>query len=62
MYHRFDNAKRTFSYVDNRIWQMIWKWALRRHRNKGKRWIKQRYFRTYKEAIGCYLIMTRMAT
>ena len=47
MYHRMDNAKQAFSYVDNRIWQMAWKWALRRHGKKGIGWIKQRYFKEH---------------
>ena len=47
MYHRMDNAKSTFYYVDHRIWCMIWKWALRRHRNKNKRWIKNKYFKRH---------------
>lgn len=48
MYHRMDSAKTTFSYVDHRIWQMTWQWALHRHPNKGKRWIKSKYFRNHK--------------
>lgn len=48
MYHRHIVAKAAFSYVDNQIWCMLWKWALRRHRNKGKRWVKNKYFKTYK--------------
>lgn len=45
MYHRMDIAADTFRYVDHRIWQMIWRWAIRRHRNKNKQWIKERYFK-----------------
>lgn len=48
MYHRMDNAADTFSYVDHRIWQMIWRWAIRRHRNKNKQWIKDRYFKRHR--------------
>lgn len=47
MYHRMDCAKAAFSYVDHRIWQMLWRWSLRRHRNKGKSWVKQKYFRRH---------------
>jgi RNA-directed DNA polymerase len=28
------------------VYKMLWKWALRRHPNKGKDWIKGKYFRT----------------
>lgn len=43
-YHRSQMATRTFSKCDHLIWSMLWRWAVRRHPNKGKRWIKQRYF------------------
>jgi RNA-directed DNA polymerase len=29
------------------VWKLI-KWGIKRHRNKGKKWVKERYFRTYK--------------
>lgn len=48
MYHRHIVARRTFTYVDSRIWNMLWKWALNRHYNKSKNWVKQRYFQVYK--------------
>jgi len=43
-YHRHVAAKKTFSWVDNQIWQKLWQWCKRRHPNKGRRWIKNRYF------------------
>lgn len=43
-YHRSQMASRTFAKCDHLIWQMLWRWAVRRHPNKGKRWVKQRYF------------------
>jgi RNA-directed DNA polymerase len=45
MYHRYAASKRTFAYVDYRIFQMVWRWCRRRHRNKGRKWIRQKYFR-----------------
>ena len=49
MYHRHVVAKYTFNYVDHRIWQMLWKWAYRRHAHqKGRGWIKRRYFMRYR--------------
>ena len=45
-YYKHKVSKKTFSYVDYRIWQMLWKWSLRRHPNKGKKWVASRYFRT----------------
>jgi len=49
-YHRSQMASRTFSRCDHQIWQALWRWACRRHPNKGKRWVKQRYFKCLK---GC---------
>jgi len=45
-YHRHICAKQTFSYVDNCIFGQIWKWAVRKHRSKTKKWIRKRYFRS----------------
>lgn len=46
MYHRHIVAKTTFELVDNLIWELLWRWAKRRHPNKGARWVKERYFPT----------------
>lgn len=45
-YHKGTVAKEIFSYVDHQIWTKTWQWAVRRHPNKGKRWIKDKYFKT----------------
>lgn len=45
MYHRHVVAKASFSSIDSHIWQMLWKWASRRHPMKGARWVRNRYFR-----------------
>lgn len=47
-YHRSQNSTRTFAKCGHQIWQALWRWACRRHPNKGKKWIKQRYFRCVK--------------
>jgi RNA-directed DNA polymerase len=47
-YHRSQMASQTFAKCDHQIWQALWRWACRRHPNKGKRWIKQRYFQRLK--------------
>jgi RNA-directed DNA polymerase len=44
MYHRYAASKRTFTYVDHRIFQMVWRWCRRRHSNKSGKWIKEKYF------------------
>ncbi len=44
MYHRYAASKRTFAYVDHRIFQMVWRWCRRRHPKKGRKWIRKNYF------------------
>jgi RNA-directed DNA polymerase len=48
-YHRGSAAKRTFTAIDYRIWQMIWRWACRRHPRKSARWVKDKYFQSIKQ-------------
>ena len=43
-FHKHIVAKRTFTWIDHRIWQMSWNWARRRHPNKGESWVKRKYF------------------
>lgn len=45
-YHRHVVAKKTFARVDSDIWSMLWRWAVRRHPNKGAKWVRDRYFKT----------------
>jgi RNA-directed DNA polymerase len=43
-YHRHIVASKTFSYVDYNIFKCIWRWAKRRHPQKGNLWIRRKYF------------------
>ncbi len=43
-YHRHVVSAKTFQSVDHAIYQALWRWAKRRHPNKGARWVKARYF------------------
>ncbi len=43
-YYCYSSAKETFNYIDYRLWKILWQWCLRRHNNKGKQWIRHRYF------------------
>jgi RNA-directed DNA polymerase len=45
-FFRHSAAKRTFSLLDHKLFFLLWKWAYRRHPNKGKHWIKNKYFRS----------------
>jgi RNA-directed DNA polymerase len=47
MYHRHACSKCTFSYVDRRIFRLLWRWCCRRHRGKSRRWIKEKYFKRF---------------
>lgn len=46
-YHRHSCAKKTFGYLDHRIFGMLWQWAKQRHPNKVRRWIRRKYFRSH---------------
>lgn len=43
-FHRHAASKCAFSEIDNYVFQKLWKWACRRHPNKGLKWIKKKYF------------------
>ncbi len=41
-------SKKTFSYVDHQIFEALWRWAKRRHPEKGDKWIQGKYWRSDK--------------
>ena len=43
-YHQPVCAKETFGRIDSVIWQMLYSWAKRRHRNKSRQWIINKYW------------------
>jgi len=43
-FYRSSCAKQVFTQMDHEIYTTLWKWAKRRHNNKPKQWIKDRYF------------------
>jgi RNA-directed DNA polymerase len=43
-YYRYAVAKRTFSVLDDHVWRITYKWAKRRHPNKTRHWVVNRYF------------------
>lgn len=45
-YYQFCAASETFRKVDSDIFYKLWRWCLRRHHNKGVKWIKAHYFHT----------------
>ena len=47
-YYKHVVSSDRFQYIDHQIFQAIWKWSLRRHPNKGKKWVARKYFITVK--------------
>jgi RNA-directed DNA polymerase len=43
-YHRHIVAADAFQRVDFEVWRRLWLWARRRHPEKSRRWVKDRYF------------------
>ena len=43
-YYRNGAAKRTFGQVDYYLFCKLWRWATRRHPDKGRTWKKRKYF------------------
>jgi RNA-directed DNA polymerase len=43
-YHRHVVSKRVFERVDSAIFTALWQWARRRHPEKSRGWLKQKYF------------------
>jgi len=44
-YHRHIVAKESFSKLRHEIFEILWRWAKRRHPNKSSNWVKQKYFK-----------------
>jgi len=61
-YHRHHVAKKIFNWVDYQIWQKLWQWCKRRHPNKGRRWIKARYFHTIGKRNWVFAVKTNDKT
>jgi len=47
-YHAHVVSKVTFAKVDHAVFQLLWRWAKRRHPHKPPGWIKEKYFTTFK--------------
>ncbi len=43
-YHRPASAKQSFSRIASLLFGLLWRWACRRHPNKNRRWIRQKYW------------------
>lgn len=49
-YYRSVVSKKVFSTVDDHLWQLTYRWALRSHPNKSKHWVIARYFGKFNQA------------
>ena len=49
-YYKTQVSSRVFSYISKEIWKMLWRWCLRRHPNKGKHWVGDKYFSFHENA------------
>ena len=47
-YYKTAVSSEIFSRMDKDMFYKLWKWSRYRHSSKGKKWIKQKYFRGYK--------------
>lgn len=47
-YHHSACSKKIFAQIDHTTWEMLWKWAKRRHPNKSKSWIVNKYWKHHK--------------
>lgn len=45
-FHRHNVSAKTFEYVDFQIWKALWRWAVRRHPKKSRKWIAAKYWHT----------------
>jgi RNA-directed DNA polymerase len=45
-FHRHVSSKATFDAVDHALFVCLWQWAKRRHHNKGRGWVRKKYFQT----------------
>jgi RNA-directed DNA polymerase len=54
-YYRGVVSKEIFSYIDNRVWHYLYRWAKRRHPKKGKKWVLNCYFHSQKERNGVFM-------
>lgn len=51
-YHRHVCSAETFQKVDRALFEKLWRWAKRRHRNKSHCWIKHKYYMHVPSPLG----------
>jgi RNA-directed DNA polymerase len=58
-YYRYGASSKAFSRVDYEIHKTLWQWAKRRHPGKGKKWIKEKYFKQLHGRDWCFAAITK---
>lgn len=61
-YHAHVVSSKAFSRLRFEVWRKLWRWCCRRHPNKGKRWIKQRYFHGWKGKDWVFAVASKTST
>lgn len=51
-YYRTAVSSAAFSALDGYVWKLAYKWAIRRHRTKSRKWVAARYFGRFHPARG----------
>jgi RNA-directed DNA polymerase len=46
-YYRYGASKEMFSKFDYQLWRALWRWSIKRHPNKGLKWITAKYFKPF---------------
>ncbi|MFG2246241.1 group II intron reverse transcriptase/maturase [Spirillospora sp. NPDC048823] len=61
-YYRNGVSKRTFSEIDDYLWWAVYRWAVRSHPNKPRKWVASRYFGAFNPASQARWIFGDQAT
>ena len=43
-YYKTGVSKEVFEYADSKIWEILYKWALKKHLKRRKKWVARKYF------------------
>ena len=59
-YHRHVCSKSTFTKVRYNLWQVLWRWARRRHPTKNAKWVKEKYFTRIGNDHWCFALRRKL--
>lgn len=61
-YYKHSAASDVFQNCDHLIFQKIWSWCNRRHSNKGRKWVKEKYFQKIGNRDWCFTLKENVNT